>query len=109
MCDEHTSRSSAGLPINVRRGLGFKLLDAGKGLSDFIRFLETRKARYIICELAVDWAQQPLTVQPAEWARRLSFVRGFARYRSATDPRTEIPPQGLLPFRAKRARPYIFR
>jgi integrase len=58
--------------------------------------------------LAVDWAQQPLTVQPAEWARRLSFVRGFARYRSATDPRTEIPPEGLLPFRAKRARPYLY-
>jgi integrase/recombinase XerD len=47
-------------------------------------------------------------VQPAHWARRLSFVREFARFRSATDPRTQIPPQGLLPFQPKRARPYLY-
>ena len=35
-------------------------------------------------------------------------MRGFARYRSATDPRTEIPPEGLLPYRPKRARPYLY-
>ncbi|MGH8570140.1 MAG: tyrosine-type recombinase/integrase, partial [Gammaproteobacteria bacterium] len=33
---------------------------------------------------------------------------GFARHRSATDPRTQIPPQGLLPFQPKRARPYLY-
>jgi integrase len=38
----------------------------------------------------------------------LSFVRGFAHYRSAIDPRTQIPPQGLLPFQPKRARPYLY-
>jgi hypothetical protein len=36
-------------------------------------------------------------------ARQLSsairHVRGFARHRVATDPRTQIPPPGLLPFR----------
>src|SRR6202007_1680560 len=47
-------------------------------------------------------------VQPAQWAKRLSFVRLFARHRSATDPRTQIPPAGLLPFRPKRARPYLY-
>ena len=94
--------------LSMRRGLGFQLREAGKGLADFVTFLEERKARYITVELALPWAQQPQKVQPPEWARRLGFVRGFARYRSATDPRTEIPPQGLLPFRAKRARPYIY-
>ena len=47
-------------------------------------------------------------MQAAHWARRLSFVRGFALYRSATDRRTQIPPQGLLPFQPKRARPYLY-
>jgi integrase/recombinase XerD len=94
--------------LSMRRGLGFQLREAGKGLADFVGFLEERKARYITRELALAWAQQPQKVQPAEWARRLGFVRGFARYRSATDARTEIPAQGLLPFRAKRARPYIY-
>ena len=94
--------------LSMRRGLGFQLREAGKGLAAFVDFLEERNARYITRELALAWAQQPQHVQPAEWARRLGFVRGFARYRSASDPRTEIPPPGLLPFRAKRARPYIY-
>jgi integrase/recombinase XerD len=63
---------------------------------------------YITQSLALAWAQQPSNVQPAHWARRLSFVRGFAHYRSATDPRTQIPAQGLLPFQPKRARPYLY-
>jgi integrase len=32
----------------------------------------------------------------------------FARHRSATDPRTQIPPAGLLPYRPKRAQPYLY-
>jgi len=94
--------------LSLRRGLGFKLQDAGKGLLDFVLFMERRRASYITQALALAWAQQPLNVQPAQWAQRLSFVRGFARYRSATDPRTQIPPPGLLPFRPKRARPYLY-
>jgi integrase/recombinase XerD len=35
-------------------------------------------------------------------------VRGFARYCKAIDPRTEIPPIGLLPKRYQRPRPYLF-
>ena len=70
--------------------------------------MEQHRASYITQALALAWAQQPSNVQPAHWAQRLSFVRGFARYRSATDPRTQIPPQGLLPFQPKRARPYLY-
>ena len=70
--------------------------------------MEQRHASYITPQLALAWAQQPLTVQPAEWAHRLSVVRTFARHRSATDPRTQIPPEGLLPYRAKRAQPYLY-
>jgi integrase len=35
-------------------------------------------------------------------------VRRFAAWRSATDPQTEVPPQGLLPFRHRRCPPYIY-
>jgi integrase/recombinase XerD len=94
--------------LRMRRDLGFKLRDAGKGLLDFARFMEQHRASYITQALALVWAQQPLHAQPAYWARRLSFVRGFAQHRSATDPRTQIPAQGLLPFRPKRARPYLY-
>src|SRR5580704_18880641 len=103
-----TLRQAAQEYVRMRRNLGFKLRDAGKGLLDFVRFMERHRASYITQALALAWAQRPLDVQPAHWAQRLSFVRGFARYRSATDPRTQIPAQGLLPFRPKRARPYLY-
>jgi len=94
--------------VRMRRDLGFKLHEAGKRLLDFVRFMELHRASYITQALALAWAQEPSHVQPAHWAQRLSFVRGFAQYRRATDPRTEIPAPGLLPFQPKRARPYLY-
>lgn len=104
----NTLREAVQEYLTMRRGLGFKLREAGTGLVDFTTFMEQHRASYITHRLALTWAQQPSTVQPAQWARRLSFVRSFARHRSATDPRTEIPPEGLLPYRPKRARPYLY-
>jgi integrase len=104
----NTLRQAVQEYLSLRRSLGFKLHDAGNGLLDFVNFMEQHGASYVTQALALAWAQQPLNVQPAQWAQRLSFVRGFAHYRSATDPRTQIPPPGLLPFRPKRARPYLY-
>ena len=104
----NTLRQAVQEYLTLRRGLGFKLHYAGKGLLDFVTFMEQHRASYITQALALDWAQQPVKTQPAHWAQRLSFVRGFAHHRSATDPRTEIPAQGLLPFQPKRARPYLY-
>jgi integrase len=92
----------------MRRSLGFKLRDMGYNLHHFVSFMEQQGAFIITADLALRWAQQPQGVQPAHWAARLSFVRSFARYWSAIDPRTEIPPTGLLPYRTKRATPYIY-
>lgn len=94
--------------LQLRRSLGFKLEDAGLQLPRFVAFLEEHGALHITTALALAWAQQSASVQPAEWARRLGSVRGFARYRSANDPLTEIPPLGLLPHRSTRARPYLY-
>ena len=92
----------------MRRALGFKLQEAGQALVDFVAFMEKHRASYITQRLALAWAQQPQDVLPAYWAQRLSYVRVFARHRSATDSRTQIPPPGLLPFQPKRARPYLY-
>jgi integrase/recombinase XerD len=94
--------------LDLRRSLGFKLNKAGNALPDFVAFMEQHRAPYITQALALVWAQQPSDVQPAQWAQRLSYIRQFARYRSATDLRTEIPAPGLLPFQPKRARPYLY-
>src|SRR6201998_4270063 len=103
----HTLREAVGEYLEMRVGWGF-MLQAGKGLINFISFLEQHNASYITQELALVWAQQPSNVQPAYPAQRLTFVREFARYRNAADPRTQIPLQGLLPFKPKRARPYLY-
>ena len=104
----NTLRQEAHEYLRLRRGLGFKLRDVGTRLLDFITFMEQHRASYITQRLALTWAQLPLNVQPSCRAQRLSSVRGFARHRSATDPRTQIPPPGLLPFQPKRARPYLY-
>jgi len=93
--------------FDLRRGLGYKMHDEGLLLPRFVSFIEEHHAEHISVRLAVEWAQGA-SVQPAEWARRLCFVRGFARHRSATDSRTEIPPLGLLPHRSKRTRPHLY-
>ncbi len=94
--------------LTMRRSLGFKLRDMGRNLRHFLSFMEQQGACLITTDLALRWAKQPQGVQPAQWAARLSFVRSFARYWSATDPRTEIPPLALLPHRYKRSTPYIY-
>lgn len=83
--------------VEMRRRLGFKLLDASVGLIDFASFLKQHRAARITNALAMEWAQQNRTARPAQWAKRLGFVRGFARHWSAFDSQTEIPPYGLLP------------
>jgi len=94
--------------VEMRQSLGFKLSDAERRLLKFVAFLEERHASHITVALALQWAQENPLARPAEWARRLCFVRGFARYRSAVDSRTEIPHWGLLPFRRQRLKPYLY-
>jgi len=94
--------------LNVRRMFGFKLRIPGSLLRNFVTYAEKEAASFITRELALRWATQPKNCQPAQWANRLSMVRTFARYVSAMDIRTEIPPYGLLPHRFYRKSPYLY-
>lgn len=94
--------------LEMRRSLGFKLKDAGRGLCGYVDYLEHQKLPFITQASALAWAQEPHCSQPSLWAKRLTWVRGFARFRSASDSRTEVPPQGLLVDRPRRARPYLY-
>ena len=94
--------------IRLRRSLGFKLRDMADDLRNFAAFMERKAAPYVTTELAMEWAMLHADHQPSTWAQRLGFVRVFARHWHATDPRTEILPPGLLPFRPQRTRPYLY-
>jgi integrase len=94
--------------LALRRALGFKLKEDGRVLTEFVSFLEGQGISYITTELAVQWATKPTNVQQSHWARRLRMVRFFAEYRSASDPRTEVPSPKLLPDTYRRNPPYIY-
>lgn len=94
--------------LSLRRGLGFKLKQDGRMLSQFVSFLDGEGSPYITTDLAVRWAVKPGNAQSCHWARRLRVVRLFAEYRSVADPRTEVPPPKLLPDRYRRTAPYIY-
>jgi integrase len=94
--------------LTLRRGLGFELKGAGHLLQQFATFMERERVSRITTELALRWAKLPTDAQQATWATRLGLVRRFAMYQRTMDPKTEIPPAGLLPGKYKRQQPYIY-
>jgi integrase/recombinase XerD len=94
--------------LALRRSLGFKLREYGECLHDFVSFLKENGVSNITNKLAVEYATRRQDEKPVSWSRRLIIIRGFARYRIGSDPRTEIPAVGLLKFRSRRARPYLY-
>jgi integrase/recombinase XerD len=94
--------------IGLRRSLGLKLREHARELRKFASFMEEKGATHVTIALALEWATQLKNALPAAAGKRISYVRGFARHWSATDVRTEVPPKGLLPFRTKRPRPYLY-
>ncbi len=94
--------------LALRRGLGSGLQGPGARLHRFVELLDREGATVVTTKLALRWATAPLGATPAHWAQRLADVRRFATWLSATDPRTEIPPRGILPERYRRRPPYIY-
>jgi integrase len=94
--------------IAMRREFGFQFRNPAILLREFARFAEKQGADFITTALALHWAQLPVRSDPAYWACRLSVVRQFTVFWQVTDPRTEIPPLGLLPYRYRRKAPYIY-
>ena len=94
--------------LSLRRALGYQLRDTAIVLRQFVAFLDEQGTPFITTKLALRWAKLPTNAQPAWIARRLGMVSIFAKHRSATDNRTEIPPRGLLMAKAPRKRPYIY-
>lgn len=94
--------------LTLRHALGFKLYHETWWLPDFVAYVGSQGSSTITAELALRWAQQPADGNPNWWARKLGAVRRFARYHHACDPRTEVPPPDLLPYRPQRQTPYIY-
>jgi len=94
--------------LQTRRAMGYKLAEDGRLLRQFAGYLDTIGAEHLSVVHALSWATEPRDAAPAWHAVRLGTVRSFARYLSALDPATEIPPVRLLPEPSHRVVPYIY-
>jgi len=96
--------------LRVRRALGYKLLVEGRMLAQFVTILEKNGQDHVTTEAAVEWATAPAGAATRWWAARLTVVRGFARFQTGFDHRTEIPPTDLLPRNGnqRRSAPYLY-
>jgi len=94
--------------LALRHALGFKLRETARALPRFVQFIECEGAGVITTELALRWAQENPAASAVTHSDRLAIVRRFAAWRRAEDPRTEIPPERLLPRRYQRPAPYIY-
>jgi integrase/recombinase XerD len=84
------------------------VLGSNFGNTESAAFLKTNGLARITNKLALEYATRRQNEKPVSWSRRLTIIRGFARYRFGADPGTEVPLVGLLKFRSQRARPYVY-
>ena len=95
--------------LALRHSLGFSLVTQAGLLLDFARYAdETAEAGPLTLDLAVQWAKSSKKPCPSNLSRRLTIVRGFAKYCAGVEPETEIPPIRMFGPWARRAEPHIY-
>jgi integrase len=95
--------------LRLRRTLGYDLAETGRLLHRFAAELDAAGVTHITTQVAVRWALAPKVSAPSSVpATRYRSVRGFARYMAGIDPRTEIPPAGLIRRPRSRRPPFIY-
>lgn len=93
--------------VALRRSLGFHLDTQARILRRFAKFAAQQKAPVVTTALVLRWVVQMTDVLPATAARSLSVVRLFAVWWKQRDPRTEVPPERLMPGRHLRHAPFL--
>jgi integrase/recombinase XerD len=94
--------------LAIRRTLGFKLIDHGRLVVQFVDYLEDIGAAVITTERALAWLRLRTTASPFRQRRRLAAVPEFARYVQSIDPQTQVPSKEMLPIRFQRPVPYLY-
>ena len=83
--------------LQKRRQLGFPLKEDGQMLRQLFAYAAEHRFRGPLTrQLALAWAQAPTAANRLWWARRLDAARRFATFWRAFDPRTQVPPPGVL-------------
>lgn len=94
--------------LAARRGMGYALRIEGEELQRFARFAEQRgHCGPVTLALALAWAEATSASRLYK-ARRLTVVRGLAKYCVLFEPETEVPPTGMLGSAHRRLTPHIY-
>lgn len=95
--------------LSLRRALGHKLVDHERQLTRFVAGLDGASATFVthtdVLAFVLDPALDPASSVPVH---RLTAVRGFVRFLSASDARNQVPPRGLVSYRPSVQAPYLF-
>ncbi len=92
----------------IRRRCGHDLTASARELRPFVTFADAEGAAWITVDLFLRWKERFGSASTLTWFYRLCHVRSFATWLQGVDPRTEVPPAGLIPGRQQRPRPYIY-
>jgi integrase len=94
--------------LAVRRALGYKLKRTEQLLTQFLRYVEQCGETHLRQATMLAWATLPGREESGWPAYRLGIVRRFAVHLHAIDSATDVPPTDLLPWRQRRATPYLY-
>jgi integrase/recombinase XerD len=95
--------------LALRRELGHKLADAHRLLPRFVTYLDELNVEFVTIEAALAWSLERVVPDGSRVpAQRMMVVRGFARYLSGIDARTEVPPAGAIRHPKRWRRPFIY-
>lgn len=106
-----TMQSHAENYLNERRRLGFGMRTTGYAVNSFARYFDDLGHQGpLAIEVMADWAQRDRrrSNKPATWARRLKYLRSFARYLQQFEPRTEVPDDSTFGRIGRRLAPHIY-
>ena len=84
--------------ISYRRNLGYKKFGTTEELFlNFAKYADSSGHKGpVTIELILRWASLPKKLSPSYYTSRMGAIKGFAKYLSAFEPQTEIPPVRTL-------------
>jgi integrase len=108
MSRQPTMAQHARAYLKHRRTLGFELRWGEHLVVRFAEFTDRSGCRGpLTTDLILRWVHLPKTAAKSYTKRRLSAVRGFARYLNARDARNEVPDSRLVP-KPLRPQPHFY-
>lgn len=95
--------------LALRRSLGHDLSEAGRLLPRFAAYLEKTGAGFVSIDATLAWSCEPdVPAGSTVPSKRMTVARGFARYMAGIDPRTQVPPPGLVASRQHWRPPFVY-